>query len=149
MDVGELYYVARRLKLLAENGLGARADQVDAVPVNHQLVLGAVLAAPGSSIKEIGERASLAQSVVSKAVASLREQDLLVTQTDPADRRRVRVFPSPRVASWARSRLKAEVASLLAPFLAELPDGDRACVHRALALLYACFQRHELDPRAP
>ena len=147
MNVGELYYLARRLRLLAEHGLGASAGQVEAVPVHHQLVLGAVLAAPGSSITEICERTSLAQSIVSKAVAALREQDLLVTETDPEDRRRVRVLPSARLASWAEGRLERPAESLLEPLITDLPPRDRACVVRALTLLHQRFQHY--DPDSP
>ncbi len=143
MNVGELYYLARRLRFLAEQGLGAGDGQVEAVPVHHQVVLGAVLDAPGSSIGQIADRTSLAQSIVSKAVAALRDQDLLATETDPHDRRRVRVLPSMRLASWAESRLERPAAALLAPLLDDLPSRDRACVLRALSLLHERLQQEE------
>ena len=145
VDVGDLYYLARRLKGLAEQALGAGAGQVEAVPVHHQIVLGAVLDAPGSSIRQIGERTSLAQSIVSKAVAALRDQELLMTETDPEDRRRVRVIPSSRLASWAQQRLERPAASILGPLIDDLSIHDRSCVIRGLSLLYERLQHNDPD----
>ena len=143
MNVGDLYYVARRLKALAEQALGAAPGQIDRVPLYQQLVLGDVLASPGSTIVEITERQSMAQSMVSKAVATLRDQGLLDTETDPADRRRVRVMPSRRLAQWAQGHLHPDAEEALAPLIAGLSARDRSCVLRAVALLHRSFKRQE------
>ena len=65
-------------------------------------MLSDVFAHPGSSISDITERTGSPQSLVSEAVATLREAGALVSEPDPADRRRTLVRPAPDV--WSRTR---------------------------------------------
>lgn len=146
IDAGELYELARWLKTAAERALGAAPGQVEGVPAAHQVVLGAVLEVSGVSIGELAERTGLAQSMVSTAVADLAAQGLLVSEPDPQDRRRRLVRPSDRLAAWAGTHLRRDAGPVLEPLLAELPDEERRCVVRALALLYGAVRR---DQRAP
>jgi transposase len=57
---------------------------------------------PGSSIREVTERTGFPQSLVSSSVARFREDGLVVTETDPADRRRTLVRPAPGVPEKGR-----------------------------------------------
>jgi transposase len=57
---------------------------------------------PGSSIREVTERTGFPQSLVSSSVARFREDGLMVTETDPADRRRTLVRPAPGVPEEGR-----------------------------------------------
>lgn len=62
---------------------------------------------PGSSIKQITDRTGFPQSLVSATVARFREQGLMVTEPDPADRRRTLVRPAPGVPEAGRERADA------------------------------------------
>jgi DNA-binding MarR family transcriptional regulator len=143
VDAGGLYYVARRLKAYAEAALGDRDGQADAMPPAHQMVLGCVLAAPGSSIGDIARSAGLAQSAVSTAVAALRDVDLVFTSADPDDRRMTRVSPSARLSRWAAGHLAVDAETVLAPLLASRPERDRRRVLEGLAILHDAFTRTE------
>lgn len=139
MDVGDLYYVARRLKSYVEDALGAGEGEADAVPPTHQLVLGVVLSSPGSAVGEIARGLGLAQSAVSAAVASLRDQQLVATEVDGNDRRVTRVSPSPRLASWAAKRLHVDAAAVIDTLLADRTPRDRRRVLDALTTLHETF----------
>jgi DNA-binding MarR family transcriptional regulator len=143
MEVGDLYYVARRLKAYAEHSLGTKPGGIESVPLHQRLILKHVLHHPGATILELSTRLSLAQSMVSTAVGALRQQGLVTTHIDPEDRRRLKVMPSEELETWARTRLHVELDTVLAPLLAELPTDDRACVLRALALLNRSFRSQE------
>lgn len=143
MDAGDLYYVARRLKAHAEAALGAREGQVETMPTAHQLVLGVVLSSPRSSIGEIAKGLGLAQSAVSNAVASLRDQQLVLTEVDGGDRRVTRVSPAPRLAAWAATHLHADAAQVVAPLLVDRSIRERRCVLDGLAILHEAFKRQE------
>jgi DNA-binding MarR family transcriptional regulator len=143
MQVGDLYYVARRLKAHAEQSLGAKPGDIAAFPVPQRLILGYILHSPGATIQELANHLSLAQSVVSTGVASLRDRDLVTTEVDPADRRRVRVAPSKVLRRWARTKLHTEAQTVLDPLLEDLKAKDKECVLKALTLLNETFRRKE------
>jgi DNA-binding MarR family transcriptional regulator len=143
MEVGDLYYVARRLKAYAERRLGAKPGDIEAVPLHHRLILKHVLHSPGATIQELSTRLSLAQSMVSTAVSALREHGLVTSEVDPTDRRRVRVMPSEKLETWARTRLHVGMRTVLGPLLASLSSEDQECVWRALDLLNTSFRNEE------
>jgi DNA-binding MarR family transcriptional regulator len=66
-----------------------------ALSASARAVLVDVFQHPGSSIKEITERTGHPQSLVSSSVARFRDQDIMVTEPDPADGRRTLVRPAP------------------------------------------------------
>lgn len=143
MNKGELYYLARRLKQHAEQAIGVRPGQVEAVPVRDQLVLGAVLEAPGSPVGEIARRLSMAQSAVSAAVVGLRKSGLVATSVDANDGRVTRVSPSERFARWAKNNLDGAVDDVLDPLLVGMSAEEQACVRRALTLLHQALAAQE------
>ncbi|MDP9235514.1 MAG: MarR family winged helix-turn-helix transcriptional regulator [Actinomycetota bacterium] len=143
MEVGDLYYVGRKLKAYAERTLGAKPGDIEAVPLHHRLILKHVLGSPGATIQELSTRLSLAQSMVSTAVGALRNKGLVTSEVDPSDRRRVRVMPSEQLQKWARTRLHVGMRTVLEPLLAPLSIEDRECVLRALDLLNASFRNEE------
>jgi DNA-binding MarR family transcriptional regulator len=143
MEVGDLYFVARRLKACAERSLGAKPGDIEAVPLHRRLILKHVLHSPGATIQELSTQLSLAQSMVSTAIGALRAQGLVTTEVDPADRRRVRVEPSEKLQTWARTRLHVGIRTVLGPLLAPLPSEDQECVWRALDLLNTSFRNEE------
>ena len=143
MNAGDLYYLGRRLKALAEAAFGAQEGEVDAVPIAHRLILGAVLESPGSSIGDMARSTGLVQSAVSSAVAALREQQLVLVEPDGNDRRVTRVRPAPRLAAWAADRLHADAEHVLAPLLAERSVAERRRVFDGLAVLHEAFLRED------
>jgi DNA-binding MarR family transcriptional regulator len=66
------------------------------LPVGVRIVLVDVHEHPETTIGQIVERTGFPQSLVSGAVARLRDSGALVTTTDPADRRRTIVSPARR-----------------------------------------------------
>lgn len=145
MDVGDLYYVARRLKAYAEQSLGAKPGDIEAMPLHQRLILAQTLKSPGVTIQELSTRLSLAQSMVSTGVSALREQGLVSSEVDPLDRRRVKVIPSRKLRKWAQTKLHADLEAVLAPLLGDLPLKDQQCVLRSFALLERSFKRLEED----
>ena len=143
MNKGELYYLARRLKQHAEQAIGARPGQVDAVPVRDQLVLGVVLEAPASPVGQIARRLSMAQSAVSAAVVALRQSGLVVTSVDSNDGRVTRVSPSEKLDQWARNNLDGAIDDVLDPLLGGMSADEQACVRRALGLLHRALVAQE------
>ena len=143
MNAGDLYYLGRRLKALAEAALGAQEGQAEAVPVAHQLILGAVLESPGSSIGDMARSTGLVQSAVSSAVVALREQQLVVVEPDANDRRVTRVRPALRLAAWAADRLHTDAEHVLAPLLIERSVAERRRVSEGLAVLHEAFLRED------
>lgn len=113
------------------------------MPTAHQLVLGVVLSSPGSSIGEMAKGLGMAQSAVSTAVASLRDQQLVLTDVDGEDRRVTRVSPAPRLAAWAAAHLHADAAQVMAPLLVDRTMRERRCVLDGLAILHDAFKRQE------
>jgi transposase len=78
---------------------------------------------PGSSISEITERTGFPQSLVSSSVARFREHGVMVTGTDPSDRRRTLVHPAPGVPERGRRRADtATVDSVLAKAMGAEPE---------------------------
>lgn len=88
------------------------------LPTGLRIVLVDVYEHPDSTIGQIVERTGFPQSQVSDAVARLRETGVLVTATDPQDRRRTLVRAArrrPRVTASARSStlVEHEITELL------------------------------------
>jgi DNA-binding MarR family transcriptional regulator len=64
------------------------------LPTGVRIVLVDVYEHPDATVGQIVERTGLPQSLVSSAVARLRDDGIVVTATDPADRRRTLVSPA-------------------------------------------------------
>ena len=97
MNGADLFRLSRRLLRL---GVGATPPgPFRDLPTSVRMVLVDVHEHPGSTIGQIVERTGFPQSHVSSAVARLRDDGLLVTETDAHDRRRTIVAPSPAAAA--------------------------------------------------
>jgi DNA-binding MarR family transcriptional regulator len=82
----DLYVLGRRLMRLGQDAT-PRAG-IHRLPTSVQLVLVDVGDHPGSSVSEVVARTGLPQSLVSAAIARLREGGALTTEIDPNHRRR-------------------------------------------------------------
>lgn len=101
MTAGELFRVAR---LLREVALAAARDPGEPPPPPGLVAIAADIADhDGTSVGEIAARTGLAQSLVSKTVARLRDAGVVDVGKDATDRRRTRVA----ISGTARSQLFA------------------------------------------
>jgi DNA-binding MarR family transcriptional regulator len=123
MNPMSLFLLGRRLMQIAEGALPEEGKKA----TSGRLVFVDVAYHPNSSITEITERTGFPQSLVSTAVARLREIGLLATEPDPVDRRRTLVRTTP-VLTDVQGRLgSVSIDDILARELAaedpeELPE---------------------------
>lgn len=104
-----LFLLGRKLMQVAETALpqGKAATSV-------RLVLIDVAYHPNSSISEITERSGFPQSLVSAAVARLRELGVLESEPDPSDRRRTLVRTTPALRVIGQSARQVPIDAVLA-----------------------------------
>jgi DNA-binding MarR family transcriptional regulator len=125
-----LFLLGRRLMQIAE---GALPEGKTAT--SGRLVFVDVAYHPNSSISEITERTGFPQSLVSTAVARLREIGVLESGPDPLDRRRTLVRTTPALKA-SRGRLgSVSIDDILAKELADEDQGELNDVIAALDLL--------------
>jgi DNA-binding MarR family transcriptional regulator len=91
---------------------------------------------PNSSISEITERTGFPQSLVSTAVAKLRDLGLLATDPDPLDRRRTLVRTTPGLNPVKGRLSRLSIDGIVAKELAPEDRDELAEVLAALDLLY-------------
>jgi hypothetical protein len=90
----ELFHLGRKLMKLGEQALPPSRLGKGEMTTTVRLVMVDILSHPGSSVSEITERTGFPQSQVSLSVARLRELGTVMTEPDPADRRRTLVRPA-------------------------------------------------------
>lgn len=94
MNAGELHRLARALREIAT---AATADPGEArVSAGHLAIAEDVAHHEETSVGEIARRTGLAQSLVSKTVAQMRDVGVFVTRQDPDDGRRVLIGIHPQ-----------------------------------------------------
>lgn len=139
MNGFDLYILGRRLMRLGQEAT-PRAG-IHRLPSSVQLVLVDVGDHPGTSISEVVARTGLPQSLVSAAVARLRDGGALLTETDPTDRRRTLVRPSPEIPARTAQVPTTPLEDVLGPALGlENPD-EIAHVVALLGELATRFER--------
>ncbi|MGH9170863.1 MAG: MarR family winged helix-turn-helix transcriptional regulator [Acidimicrobiales bacterium] len=136
-----LFLLGRRLMSIAEGALPGGKG-----PTSMRLVFVDVAYHPGSSITEITERAGFPQSLVSNAVARLREIGLLESGPDPLDRRRTLVRTTPALGPISRRLEAVSIDDILA---AELAAEDQEQIADAMAALDLLSQLLTRDASAP
>jgi DNA-binding MarR family transcriptional regulator len=132
MEALELIQFGRRLVRIGEQVLRSSGDSA-APPLGPSMVLQDVFSHPGSSVTDITGRTGLPQSYVSESVARLRDQRLVVTDVDPADRRRTLVRASPEHLQVVAHKGTASVDAALAEAFAESDPIKAKALIRALA----------------
>jgi DNA-binding MarR family transcriptional regulator len=89
MTVGELFRLARLLREVAI--VAAREPDEPPVPPGLVAIVDDVSHHEGTSVGEVAARTGLAQSLVSKTIARLRDAGVVDVSVDPSDRRRTRI----------------------------------------------------------
>jgi DNA-binding MarR family transcriptional regulator len=93
MNAGRLHRLAR---LLRDVATAATADPGELpVSAGDLAIIEDVAHHERTSIGQIAQRTGLAQSLVSKTVAAMRDEGILATTTDPSDGRRILVSVEP------------------------------------------------------
>lgn len=143
MNAGELHRLAR---VLREAATVATANPGEPRVSAGVLAIAEDIAEHGaSSIGQIAARTGMAQSVVSKTVAALRDAGVLLTRTDPTDRRRLVVSIDPRAgADRFRSRGRRPIGSAIQQLR---PAASPSDVRRIVELLDELARRLGLGER--
>lgn len=139
MNGFDLYVLGRRLMRLGQDATPTAG--IHRLPTSVQLVLVDVGDHPGTSVSEVVTRTGLPQSLVSAAVARLRDGGALLTETDPADRRRTLVRPSPAIAARRAQVPTTPLAEVLGPALGLQDAQEIARVVELLTELATHFER--------
>jgi DNA-binding MarR family transcriptional regulator len=131
VDAGQLHRVAR---LLREIALDATADPGDTpVSAGDVAIAEDITHHEKASVGEIAARTGLAQSLVSRTVAKLRDAGVVVTGRDPDDGRRVLISIAPGIRTGLfRSRARRPVEPALR---SRYPGSSEAEIARVVALL--------------
>jgi DNA-binding MarR family transcriptional regulator len=130
MNPMSLFLLGRKLMQIAEGALpkGQTAK-------SGRLVFVDVAYHPDSSISEITERTGFPQSLVSTAVARLRDIGLLESGPDPLDRRRTLVRTTPGLNAVQERLGRVSIDDLVARELGEEDQGELTDAIAALELL--------------
>ena len=116
------------------------------LPSSVQTILLDISEHPDSSISQIVARTGFPQSLVSGAIARLRDRGALQTATDPADRRRTLV----RLSGDIPARMARAPADQVEPVIAEaLGIRDPAELAEVVSMLTTLADRFSADARPP
>jgi DNA-binding MarR family transcriptional regulator len=131
VNAGELHRLARSLREIAT---AATADPGErSVSAGDIAIAEDVAHHEGTSVGQVAERTGLAQSLVSKTVAAMRDAGVMVIEPDPADRRRVQISIAPAARSdLFRDRGGRPVAPALREVLPGVPKRDLKTIERLL-----------------
>ncbi len=131
VNAGQLHRLARSLRQIAS---AATADPDEPpVSVGDVAIVEDVTLHEGTSIGEIARRTGLAQSMVSKTVAALRDAAVFRTAPDPVDGRRVLISVDPIArADVFHSRAARPIEQAIR---AHRPDASKADIRRISQLL--------------
>lgn len=128
--VAELFRTARLLRELA---LAAARDPHEAMPSEGLVVVtDDVVHHPDTTVTEIAERTGMAQSLVSKVVAALREGNVVETVPDEADRRRTRIRTTAVARQLLPERGRRPVGEAVRQRFPELDQKARARIEAAV-----------------
>jgi DNA-binding MarR family transcriptional regulator len=140
----ELYVLGRRLMKLGEEAMPRAGFR--RLPSSVQTVLLDISEHPDSSISQIVARTGFPQSLVSAAVAQLRDRGVLRTAVDQADRRRTLV----RLSADIPARMARAPANSVEPVLAEaLGIDDPAELASVVSMLAALADRFTAAAQSP
>ncbi|MFC4588364.1 MarR family transcriptional regulator [Sphaerisporangium corydalis] len=98
----ELFLLGHKLIKIGQDAIPRSGFHT--LPVSARTILVDVFEHSVSSIGEITSRTGFPQSLVSAAVAKFRDGGVMVTEPDPADRRRTLVRPAPGMREQGQRR---------------------------------------------
>jgi DNA-binding MarR family transcriptional regulator len=125
-----LFLLGRKLMQIAEGALPGGKTAT-----SRRLVFVDVAYHPNSSITEITKRTGFPQSLVSTAVAGLRQLGLLQSEPDPLDRRRTLVRTTPALKAIHERLGSVSIDDILARELTAEDQGELTDVITAIDLL--------------
>jgi len=140
VDGVELFRLGRTLAKIGERAIPESGFH--RMPASMRAIMVDVFEHPGTSVQEITARTGFPQSLVSVSIAKLREAGVLVTTTDPADRRRTRIQAAADVPARAR-RFSTPVDTAIAAAIGT-DDPDR--VAEVVTLLETLAERLDSAP---
>jgi DNA-binding MarR family transcriptional regulator len=140
MDVASLYFVGRRLILLAERAMAA-PEGLPAQPTAELLVLRAVIEHPGLTVTELAAQLAIAQSRISQVVATLERHGLVRRYADASDRRRQRIKPTEHFQEDVERRMARGVNDALDPLFVGVTAREKARLLAALSRLHELIRR--------
>lgn len=141
MQGADLVYVGQQL---VKAGRLALHSARPGLQTADSIVVADLLDRRFSTVTEIAQRTGYAQSRVSKAVATLRDQGLVRTRIDPADRRRSVVYLVDQGSETGEAGV-SNVDEVLDKLLANADKRDRAAIRAALEKLVVVL-RSPIEP---
>jgi DNA-binding MarR family transcriptional regulator len=133
VNAGELHRLARVLRQAATAATANPGE--GAVSAGDLAIVEDVAHHRATSIGEIAQRTGLAQSLVSTTVARLRDGGMVDVETDPADRRRVRISVSASARKLFAARATRPVDVAIRQAVPGATDAERARVQELLGEL--------------
>ncbi|WP_229718565.1 MarR family transcriptional regulator [Nocardia jinanensis] len=136
MNGVELFLLGRTLMKIGEEAMPTEGLPGYSTSVRSVLIVASdIVENPGSAVGEIASRTSLPQSQVSGCVARLREAGAIVSEPDPADRRRVLIRQAPEASDRVDIVRSTTIDTALAAALGADDPDDVAGVVTALETL--------------
>lgn len=144
MNAAQLHKLSRRLRELALEVSGEESEA--RVSVSELAIIEDVANHPNTSIGDIAKRTGLAQSLVSRTVATMRDAGVFTTDADPTDGRKLQVT----IESKTRSRLFRErgTRSIEEKLAQALPDITPSDFKEAVAMLEKLAELFESQQRS-
>lgn len=131
MDAGQLHRIARILREVAAHAAAGPDERP--VSAGDLAVTSDVAEHPGTSVGQISRRTGLAQSLVSKTVATMRDAGVFATADDPDDGRRLLIrLSSSGQAEALRGRAVQPIRTALAEVLPNSSEVELTRVEKLL-----------------
>ncbi|WP_328396990.1 MarR family winged helix-turn-helix transcriptional regulator [Nocardia sp. NBC_00416] len=139
MNGVELFLLGRTLMKIGEEAMPTEGLRGQSTSVRSVLIVASdIVENPGSAVGEIAGRTGLPQSQVSGCVARLREAGAVVTEPDPADRRRVLIHQAPEASGRVEVVRSTTIDTALGTALG---TGDPDAVAEVVAALETLAQQ--------
>ena len=119
-----------------------REDDASGLPAPQLSALSVIVFAGPVTLGQLAAAEQVRPPTITKLVAELEADGLVTRETDPGDRRVVRVSATPRGARLLQEGRARRVASL-AESLRGLAPKDRAALERAVPILEQVVRREE------
>jgi DNA-binding MarR family transcriptional regulator len=138
MDAGELHRLARALREIA---ISATANPGEPRVSAGQLAIAEDISYhPGTSVGEVAARTGLAQSFVSRTIVRMSNAGTVLTEADPADRRRSLISINPALrAGEFQLRGQRPITSAIRDVFPDIRDEQLPVIVDALDILGAEF----------